>query len=249
MNDLIDQLFARAGQSRNGTHSAEGCPPDEAFAGYLAALLPAAQREALELHSLACADCHDPLRMVVDITSEEARLVVTPSRELVAAPVRAGHARLRIVGRLVQRGIELLNHAELTFRTVMDPLTPVLDPVRGAAAAAGVSSDVGSGAPATSEWISVRGPGDGLDELELQFQANGTAQLVVRCEHLPELQPGELASILLDVDGFAREKRPFSGEPLTFAPLGRGSYRVRLVARAPGGPARPLAEATLELTA
>ncbi len=238
MSNPIDRLFATAGQPLNSKAPGKNCPSDEAFAEYLGALLPAPEREALELHSLACADCHDLLRMVVNLNSTDLRLASAPSPAFAeAVQASSPPAAVRIVGRLVKRGIELMNHAELTFRTLLDgSLTPAPIGVRGTETLA-------------PEWVAIRGPGHGIDELELQVQTNGTARLVVRCENMPVLASGELASILLDVDGSAREKRPFDGGELSFAPIGRGNYRVRLVARAPGGPVRQLAEATLELTA
>jgi len=238
MINPIERFFSTAGQPLNTTATSRSCPSDEAFAEYLGALLPAREREALELHSLACADCHDLLRMVVDLNSADFRLAPSPVASLAEAahPV-APPSAVRIVGRLMQRGIQLLNHAELTFRTLVEGSpSSALVGVRGPEAIA-------------PEWVAIRGPGSGLDELELHAQANGTARLVVRCENMPSLAPGELASMLLELDGSTREKRPFNGEEVTFGPIGRGAYRVRLVARAPGGPVRPLAEATLELSA
>jgi len=246
MTHSLDDLFARAGLPLAANPSAH-CPTDEAFADYLGALLPAAEREALELHSLACADCHDLLRMIVDVAATGAQVFGAATAPAAASPGRLAtrpSSPVRIVGRLVQRGIELINHAELVFDMLTSPGTPALGIARGTAEAPAAPAT----APLASPWISVRGPGEGLDALELQMQTNGTARLVVRCEHMPALRPGELATIALDIDGSVREKRPFGGDPVTFAPIGRGAYRVRLVARAPGGTARPLAEASLELT-
>jgi hypothetical protein len=235
MSLSIDALFARNGVPIHPTARGPACPADEAFAAYLDPRLPVAQRESIELHALSCADCHDLLRMMVDLGAEYLRLAVAPAVPL-ALPSKTTFqppAALRIAGRLFQRGIELLNHAELTFRV----LAP--EPVRGS-----------TEAPAAPELVAIRGPGSGLDEFELQAHVNGTVSLRVRCENMPALSGGEIASITLeDIDGSPREKRPFAGEKVSFAPIGRGHYRVRLVARAPGGPARPLAEATLELTA
>ena len=67
-------------------------------------------------------------------------------------------------------------------------------------------------------------------------------ELVATAQH-----EDEILSVLLEVDGAPREKRPYTGEMVHFAPLGAGSYRVRVTARAPGEPARDLAEASLEL--
>jgi hypothetical protein len=239
---LIHQFFDRSGEPARSPAPGAACPSDEAFANYLGALLPAQERAVLETHALACFPCHELLRMVVDMASAglTAPLPAHPlsAREGTRSP-SPEPLSLRIVGKLAARGIELLNHLELTFRTLVDgPLTPALGTLRRAA----------TPAPAVSEWLCIRGPGQGLDELELQVQADGTVRLVVRCDKLPDLAAGESASIILDVDGAARERRAFDGQPVSFAPLGRGSYRVRVVARAAGAPARALAEAAIDFT-
>ncbi|MGQ0552370.1 MAG: hypothetical protein ACT4PU_04045 [Planctomycetota bacterium] len=219
MNDhLIDRLFRTQGRIPFAPESPSGCPTDETLAGYASALLPARARQELESHALRCEPCLDLLRAVA-----------------VTVGIKSAPRSVQIVARLHQRGLELLNQFELALQALVAPApVPALGALRGPAVSA------------TTDQITIRGPGHGLDELELQMQANGTARLVVRCHEPPELQPGELISVVLDVNGSAREKRPFSGEPIAFAPIGVGNYRVRLLARAPGQEVRELAEALLD---
>ena len=98
------------------------------------------------------------------------------------------------------------------------------------------------------EVIAIEGPGQGIDELEIQLQPDGQVRLQVRGES-PPIQSGEISSVMLEVDGMPREKRPYTGEPLAFAPQGHGHFRIRLLARAPGEDSRELSEAVVELRA
>jgi hypothetical protein len=137
----------------------------------------------------------------------------------------------RLVARLSQAGLELLEGLD---RLIGSP-TPQ--------PALGTLRRVGSG----SDPITVQGPGLGLDELQLQALADGRASLIVRCRELPLAAEGETLSVTLLVDGSPRERRPFRGRPLSFAPLGPGLHRVSLTAHAPGRPARELASVEVEL--
>jgi hypothetical protein len=244
MNHFIDSIFDRNGHPTRLPAAGPTCPSDEIFASYLGALLPAGERDLLETHALACFPCHELLRTIADMAHAAPPLVAGLAPAVVPVATQLPSAAIspppsvRIIGRMAARGIELLNHLELTFRTLVDgPLTPALGTLRRA----------DTRAPAVSEWLCVRGPGQGLDELELQTQADGTVRLLVRCDRLPDLQPGETASLVLEVDGATREKRAFTGEAMSFAPLSRGSCRLRLMARAPGTTGRALAEATIQL--
>ena len=223
MSNPLDLIFASRGLSRPARPLGPDCPSDEALAGFLDEALPLGQQRVIEDHALCCDACHTVIQAVVDVTRS-------------AVPASARPAR--IVARLVQKGLELLNPLDLSFRSLRDgALSPALGALRGVATAE----------EAASHLFSVDGPGDGLDEIELQLQPNGSVRLMVRGNSPPPLAPGEVSSIVFEADGCAREKRPFSGAPLTFAPLGPGQYRVQLVARAPGQPARTLSEASFEL--
>ena len=236
----VDQFFASQGQSTRSPEPGPQCLSDEQLAGYVGALLPARDRQALETHALACADCHELLQVLVDVIGVREPALRTEHR---LAPIRTAEpASIRVIGRLVQRGrqrgLELVNAMDLVFRALAQGSpAPALGALRGSAAA-----------PPVSDLFVIRGPGSGLDELEVQVQADGTARLTVHCRDLPALRPGEMLSVVLDVDGGPREKRPLGGEPISFAPIGAGDYRVRLTARAPGQPTRELAEASLQLT-
>jgi len=219
--DNIDRIFELRAQRAPLLDPAPGSPTDETLAAYVDGLLPPAERRAVVHQILSCPDSFEVVRAFVD-----------------AVGARTAPSPFRVVGRLFQRGIELLNAFELTLR---DPDQGQLVPALGALRRAD------TGDAAVAELLHIRGPGSGLDELEVQMQANGTARLVIRCDGLPALDAGEIPSVVFEVDGQPREKRPFTGEPVSFAPLGVGQFDVRLVAKAPGQPGRTLAEASIDL--
>jgi hypothetical protein len=95
--------------------------------------------------------------------------------------------------------------------------------------------------------VTLPGPGQGLDSLELQALADETARVVVHGNRPADLRPDDQLAVILEVDGELRERRPFLGRPVTFAPVGRGCHRVRLVARSRGGSPRELSRAEIEL--
>ena len=229
MDQLIEVGFATRGLPSRSFDPAPGCPTDETFAGYVAALLPPAERPTLESHVLRCADCHELLRAVTDVLAFPRPLAVRPA----AIPTT------RLVARLLARGLALVDQVQASVTGLASPpLQPALGGLRRSSAAE----------PATgSELLKIKGPGRGLDALELQLQADGTLRLVVS-GHLPaDRRAGEILSLVLDQDGESREQRPFEGKPVRFAPIGAGHWRVRLVGRIPGETARELAQAELEL--
>lgn len=214
----LDHIFDSRGLPARASEPGPNCPSDELLACYAQGTLPDREREGLLAHALHCADCHEMVSAVAQTVGIR----------------RPAGARLRIVARLLRNGLQLLNEAELALGTLIAPPVPALGTVRRATEEA-------------RDLLVFRGPGSGLDEIEVQVQANGTARLGVRAVRLPELRPDEILSVLLEVDGAPREKRPYNGDLVHFAPLGAGTYRVRVTARAPGLPARDLAEASLEL--
>jgi len=216
----FDHFFLSAALPARASAPGPNCLTDELLAGYAAGLLSDRERDALLAHALRCAGCHELVGAVASAVGIR-RPATTP-------------AILRVVARLARNGLELLNEAELALGTLLSPPVPALGAVRRAPEPA-------------RDLLVFRGPGGGLDEIEVQVQANGTARLGVRAVRLPSLRPDEILSVLLEVDGAPREKRPYTGDMVHFAPLGAGSYRVRVTARAPGEPARDLAEASLEL--
>src|SRR5262249_21651578 len=218
----LDHIFDSKGLPARAASPSPTCPSDELLACYAQGTLPDREREGLLAHALHCRDCHELVSAVAQTIGVRR-----------AAPPRAS---LRVVARLVRNGLQLLNEAELALGTLIRPPAPALGAVRRAA-------------EETRDLLVFRGPGSGLDEIEVQVHANGTARLGVRATRLPALKPDEVLSVLLEVDGSPREKRPYNGDLVHFAPLPAGSYRVRVTARAPGAPARDLAEATLELKA
>jgi len=221
--NLITRAFQASGLSARPIEPGTGCPPDDVVAGFLESQLPERDRQLLETHVLQCGECHEVLKSAVDAIG-----VAAP------APIPAS---VHILGRLARHGIELLNHVELVIRSLGDATpAPALGALRGV-----------TEAPPTSEMIVLSGPGNGLDELELQVQSNGSTRLSVRCAKLPELRSGEVVSVILEVGGTPREKRPLSGDAISFAPLGPGHYCVRLTARAPGCPPRELSQAIIDL--
>lgn len=153
-----------------------------------------------------------------------------------ALGVRQRPVALRILGRLVrdgvQRGLELVNAFELTLREPHGELVPALGRLRGEGAV---------------DLLTIQGPGQGLDELELQVRPDGTTSLTVRADEIPGMQQDENASILFIADGKPREKRPFGKHSVTFAPLAESLYTIALTAKAPGAPSRTLIEAEVDL--
>jgi hypothetical protein len=216
-------------QSRS-SDLALGCPTDEAFAGYATALLPTADRLALEGHVLRCADCHELLRAVTDVLG-------------VSRPVAVRAAAIpsvRLIARLLERGVALVDQLQ---GSLVDLLSPPLQPALGGLRRASASAEP----TAAADLLRIKGPGRGLDAIELHMQADGALRLVVS-GHLPSDQRvGEILSLLLDHDGESREQRPFDGRPVRFSPIGAGHWRVRLVGRIPGETSRELAQADLEL--
>jgi len=152
----------------------------------------------------------------------------------VLAEQRAGSERvtgLHIVARLAKRGLALLNAAELTLRGLV--AQPALGSLRG---------------DETCPLLRIAGPGQGLDEIELQTQADGSVRCIVSGE-LVERGEGSRSSVALEVDGILREKRPFSGDRLSFGPLTGGSCRITLLTRRPGEAAHEVSAAVLDLVA
>jgi len=220
MKSLLEHGFATSGARRPTSQPAPECPSDDLLAGYIDGALSATENRQLEDHALGCGDCHLMLKTVVDVRGVPE--TVTPKVSLVA--------------RLAQRGLEILNPLEVRLRGLLEEgQTPTLGAVRG--------DDT-----AGNEIISIEGPGQGIDELEIQVQPDGQVKLQVRGES-PPIHSGEISSVMLEVDGMPREKRPYTGEPLSFAPQGHGHFRIRLLARAPGEDARELSEAVIELRA
>jgi hypothetical protein len=138
---------------------------------------------------------------------------------------------LRIRARLVDGCIALLNAVDLTLRGLS--AQPALGAVRGSESA---------------RLVRVAGPGDGLDEIELQAQADGSVRVVVSGV-LVDTAPDGRTSVVLEVDGMLREKRPYSGERVAFAPLTRGDCRITVLRRHPDGPALEISEARVDLCA
>jgi hypothetical protein len=215
----LDHVFDSKGLPARAASPSPTCLSDELLACHAQGTLGEREREGLLAHALHCRDCHELVSAVAQTVGIH----------------RPAPARLRVVARLLRNGLELLNEAELAIGTLLSPRVPAPLPVRRTAQ------------EGVRDLLVFRGPGSGLDEIEVQVQANGTARLGVRAASLPNLAPDEILSVLLEVDGSPREKRPYNGDLVHFAPLGAGSYRVRVTARAPGAPARDLAEATLEL--
>jgi len=234
-NHDVNGFFAFHGEPARAPDPSPQCLSDEQVAGYVSTPLSAAERERVESHALACAECQELLQAVVSVIGAPGPAYL-PSRR--PETVAAGEpVSLRIVGRLVQRGmqrgLELLNAADLVLRG-LTPQPVALGALRGT--------------PPTSDVFCIQGPGSGLDELQVQVQTDGTASLTVQCEKPPALGAGEILSVLLAVDGAPREKRPLGAEPVRFAPIGTGEYRVQVIARAPGQLPRTLAEASLQLS-
>ncbi len=217
MTDPVDLFFQSAGQWPPPNPNGAECFSEETLAGYMDGALAPVQRAQVEEQALQCPVCFELLRAAVDTLGVR--------RPEPAQP-------FRVLARLKQRGLEILNHLELRIWALTEGPAPALGALRG-----GESCDL----------VSIHGPGNGLDEIELQAQPDGTARLVVRGSSTLELERDEQASIALATDGQAREKRPFSSREQAFASLGPGRHTVSVSARAPGGKPRTLAEATLEL--
>jgi hypothetical protein len=240
---LIDVGIATRGLQSRSADPALGCPADETFAGYGAALLPASERSAFEHHLLRCADCHELLRAVIDGLAVHRPVTVRAA----ALPTT------RLTARLLARGLALVDHVQGALADLAAPAEPsathpAVQPALRPALGALRRSPSGEPATATgADLLRIKGPGGGLDALELQLQADGTLRLVVS-GHLPSDQRvGEILSVVLDHEGQSREQRPFEGRPVGFAPISAGHWRVRLVGRVPGESPRELAQAELEL--
>lgn len=212
MTDFIDTVFRLAGRADHAPCA--DCPDDDTLAAYQDAALSATERRAVQDHALACA--HAQL-MLASLAEQRAATERTPG--------------LRIVARLAEKGLALLNAAELTLRELAGQ--PALGALRG---------------DDTCPLLRLAGPGRGLDEIELQAQSDGSIRCSVSGE-LADRQDGELSSVVLEVDGVLREKRPFSGERLAFSPLTGGSCRIALITRRPGEAAREVSAAVLDLVA
>jgi hypothetical protein len=223
---LPELFFQRRGLHTRPAAPALECPTDERLAGFAGDLLPASDRQALVTHLLACADCHDVVRILADIGA----LAFSAPRDV---PVR------RLVARLARAGLQLLELVDAT--ALIGRLAPAPRP-EAALALGTLRGDAPASAPVT-----LPGPGHGLDSLELQAQADETARVVVYGSRPGHLRPDDHLSVILEVDGALRERRPFLGRPVAFAPVGRGRHRVRLVARSRGGSPRELSRAEIEL--
>lgn len=234
MDHLIEVCIATQGLQSRSSDPALGCPTDETFAGYATALLPTPDRLALEGHVLRCADCHELLQAVTDVLAATQPVTVRAA----AIPTT------RLVARLLERGLALVDQVQATLSDlVAAPLQPAFAPALGGLRRAGASTEPAAG----SDLLRIKGPGRGLDALELQMQADGTLRLVVSGQMPTDQRVGEILSLVLDQDGESREQRPFEGKPVRFTPIGAGHWRVRLVGRIPGETARELAQAELEL--
>lgn len=231
MDHLIDVGIAARGLQSRSSGPAPGCPTDEAVAGYASALLLPSERAAFDGHVLRCADCHELLRAVIDGLAVHRPVAVRA----------AAFPTTRVTARLLARGLALVDQVRATLADLAAPpteLAPALGGLRRTS-----SADTAAG----SDLLRIKGPGRGLDALELQMQADGTLKLVVSGHPPTDQRAGEILSLVLDHDGESREQRPFDGRPVGFAPIGAGHWRVRLVGRVPGESARELAQAELEL--
>ncbi|GJM21930.1 MAG: hypothetical protein DHS20C15_18450 [Planctomycetota bacterium] len=223
MNDTLQSFFKTRGAELWPAEPGPDFPSEESFAAYLDDALPLTERRAFEARVLRDPAAYALLRCAVDVLAEAERPVSSSTR---------------ILASIKRHGLQLLNAMELSFQTLRDgQLRPALGALRGEAG------------DESFQLLRIDGPGHGLDELELSSQSDGSVQLTVRGREPLQLQAGEISSIVLEAEGEPREKRPFSGEPLGFTPLGHGRYTLRLVARAPGHPLRELACAHLELSA
>lgn len=193
---------------------------DEHLGAYLDGTLSPKDRRDLERRALHDPPLFEVLRTLVDVIG-----VATPE------PLRPLVVVARLLKKGAERGLELLNPLALAFQP--RGLELALGPVRSGT----VSADL----------FTVAGPGRGLDRIELQAMADGSARLGVRCVELPALEPDESLSIVRELDGRLMEKRPFDGRPVDFTSVQPGRTRLALVARAPGRTARTLGEAIVDL--
>lgn len=208
-----NHVFAAKGRA---AISPDGLPSDEQLALYVDGKLLPHQRRLLEERALSCPHTYEVLKASVD-----------------ALGVRREAATFRVVARLVEKGLELVNAFEHRLRRPEGELVPALGALRG-----------GEG----TELLTLQGPGRGLDELELQRHGDGTAHLTVRGSGGLPLEDGERASYVVEVDGQARVKRPYSASPLDVGPLDAGSvYDVKVVAKAPGSAPRTVVDASVDL--
>jgi len=231
----LDRFLADDGQAQRRAEPGLNCPSDQVLACYVAGRLPERELPALELHALRCPDCFELVKC----------LAAAPAG--IARPRAATVPLVTVAARLLRRGLELLNAADVSLRDALNPAAPALGALRRAPAArtAEPATPLSVEAPAS---IHVSGPGPGLDEIVIGIESNGTARVEVRPASLPELLKGEILSLILEVDGSPREKRPFAGGPVALGPFGPGQYRLRLVGRVPGGEPREIAQALLELS-
>lgn len=220
MTNFIDRLFDRLGPVP--ADRCATCPADDDVSAFLDGALPATQARAIEDHALECS---------------ATRAILASIAESDDSPAPAPNPLVRVAACIKGRGLQLLNAAELALRELASNGTPVpaLGSLRG-------------GDTATDGLVSVTGPGDGLDALDLQVQSDGTVRLTVSGD-LPAARSGEIQAILLEAEGLPREKRPYTGEPVTLGPLEPGArYRVAVVARRPGEDLRSVAEALVDLS-
>ncbi len=233
-HNLLDTAFATAGSRSLSPEPGPHCPSDGLLAGYVDEALTATEKRGVEEHALSCGDCHMLIKAVVDLS----------------LPAPLATPRVSLVARVLQRGLELLNPLEVTVRSLMERADGEAD-LQPAAALGGLRrSEAGSSSESVApEVIAIDGPGQGIDELQIRLQPDGQVRLQVCGNEPPPVHAGEIASVVLEVDGAPREKRPYNGSPMAFAPQNHGHYRIRLVARAPGEELRELSEAVIELRA
>lgn len=223
MNQIFESFLRQRGADLWPADPGPDFPAEEDFAAYLDDVLPLTERRAFEKRVLRDPAAFVLLRAAVDALADARQDVP-----------RTTH----ILARLAERGLQLLNALDHSFRVLREgELQPALGALRGEASESG------------SDLLRIDGPGRGLDELELARQSDGSVHLTARAREPLPLAEGEISSLVLEADGEPREKRPYSGDPLAFSPLGTGRFTLRLLARAPGQDARELACAHLELSA
>jgi hypothetical protein len=217
MNNPVDRLFRQRAQIGAPTEdTAEMGGFDEALTGYLDGRLNLGARRHLENQVLEDPALFELFRLAVDTIG------VTAPRPF------------RVLARIKDRGLELLNEVDLAFRALLEPGQPALGALRRQKME-------------NSDLVTLFGPGEGIDELDLQVQPDQTTRLIVRCTDSLDVRVDETISITLDTDGELREKHPFNGDSFVFPSLMTGQHTVRLVARAPGRKPRTLAEAQIDL--
>lgn len=218
MSFNLDHVFRVHGLRAVDNEPCLGDIPDDTLGAFVDGLLSQSERQRIADRLLLDPEAYDIVRAVADAVGLRSRPTV-----------------YRIVARVVQDGLELLNGFELTLRQPSSgELVPALGAVRGENAQ-------------QTDLLHFDGPGGGLDEIEMQKQADGTARVVVTSHDLPALEEAESPSIVLECDGKTREMRPLTDQPVTFGPLREGSYDLKLIARAPGSTSRTLAEASIQL--